>query len=67
MEHFYTGLSLALGACVGMVVWQFIAWVLQHVKVIGLALLAWAGIIRPVQFTNGKGERVIPNKAKGDK
>lgn len=64
MEHFLTGLWLALGACVGMVAWSFIAWALTHVKVVLLAVLARLGIISPVSFTNGRGERVAPNDPK---
>lgn len=67
MEHFFTGLWLALGACVGMIAWQFAAWILNHVKVVLLALAAWVGIIKPVSFRNGKGEIVTPNEGKGGK
>ena len=67
MEHFFTGLWLALGACVGMVAWQFAVWVLNHVKAILLGVLAAVGIIKPVSFRNGKGETVVPNDPKGGK
>jgi hypothetical protein len=66
MEHFLAGLWLALGACVGMVLWQFIAWALNTVKVACVAVLAAVGIIKPFQV-NAQGERVFPNKPKGDK
>ena len=64
MEHFLAGLWLALGACVGMVLWSFIAWALNCMKAAGLAVLAAVGFIKPFAV-NGKGERVFENPRKG--
>lgn len=61
----FTGFFLALGVCLGMLAWQLVAWTLNHVKVVFLAVAARLGIIRPVAFRNGRGEIVTPNREGG--
>jgi hypothetical protein len=55
-----TGFLLAVGACVGMVVFGVVKYVAQYIGIILLAAYSrFFGKAKP--FVNGKGERVTPN------
>ncbi len=58
MEHFFTGLYMALGFCSGMVAWQLALYFLTGVKTVVVAVFA---SIFPPKFVNGRGEIVTPS------